>query len=91
MKSYAAVERFEGSFIVCELELIELEASCNIDYCDRETQMVDIPLSEVLNCVGNVVPGDILVVEHDGETVNQVLGKAFGEKQRRIEYLRQLL
>ena len=42
MISYLTVDRVEGNCAVCELELIDVENSKNIEYKDRETQMIDI-------------------------------------------------
>lgn len=91
MKSYASIDRIEGSYMVCEVELIELEESFNVDYSDRETEMMDIPLEKVLSQLGEVTNGDILVVIHNGQSITEVCGKDYDEKQRRIDYLKDLL
>lgn len=90
MMSYASIDRIEDRYVVCEVELIELEESKKIDFCDKETQMMEISLYEANSCVGEVVSGDILVVAHDGEKVTQIYYKDYDEKKRRIEYLSQL-
>ena len=43
MKSYASVDRKEGSYVVCEVELMELENS-QVENCDKAVEMIDIPL-----------------------------------------------
>lgn len=91
MKSYASIDRLEGLYVICEVELIEIQDSKNIDYCDRKTQMMDFLLDDVLNYVGYVMQGDILVVEHDGNGILQIYGKDYAEKQRRIKYIKRFL
>lgn len=90
MKSYASVDRVEGNFVVCELEMLEVENSKPEDCDVKETAMVDISLSEVLSSVGDVYCGDILIIEHEGESVINICEKDFEEADRRTEYLKQL-
>lgn len=88
MRSYAAVDRMEGKFAICELELEEVEASRPEDYFTKETKMVDIPLEAIPD---EISEGDILIVEHDKESVTQIFGKDDEEKQRRVQLLEQLM
>lgn len=88
MRSYAAVDRMEGKFAICELELEEVEASRSEDYFAKETKMVDIPLEAIPD---EISEGDILIVEHDKESVTQIFGKDDEEKQRRVQLLEQLM
>ena len=90
MKSYASVDRVEENFVVCELEMIEFENSRPEDCDVKETVMVDIPLADVLSSVGEIFGGDILIIEHEGESVINICQKDFEEAERRTEYLKQL-
>ena len=87
MISYLTVDRVEGNCAACELELIDVENSKNIEYKDRETLMIDI-MAYYLG--DNIKGGDILLVEHYGEVIVKVLGKDEGEKRRRIEALKKI-
>ena len=40
MKSYASVDRIEGQFAICEIELVNLEESKSIKYFEKETVMI---------------------------------------------------
>lgn len=84
MKSYASIDRIEGKFAVCEVEMIEIENSKTEDYCEKETKMMNILLEKITAKVGSVKEGDILVVEHNEEVVNEIYCKDEEEKQRRI-------
>ena len=90
MKSYASVDRTEGSYVICEVELMELENS-QVEDCDKAVEMIDIPLEMALKSVENVDDGDILIVEHNNGDVIEVYCKDEEEKQRRIDYLRQIM
>ena len=92
MKSYACVERVEGDFAVCEVELVDAENSKNIELGDRETRMMDAKMENIILDVGQEVhEGDIIVVEHNGIDVIFVYNVDEEEKKRRIEYLNQVL
>lgn len=90
MKSYALIDRIEGSYAICEVELLDLEIGQNVDYCDRETTMIEIPIDVALYSIESLAEGDILVVAHDGKIITQIFGKDYEEKQRRVEYLNKL-
>lgn len=87
MKSYLSVDRIEGQYAVCELELLDLKDCKDVDYWDRETVMVDIPIKRL----GKPKEGDIFVVEHIEEEISCVLSKDEKEKLRRITLLQSLL
>ena len=91
MKSYASIDRIEGKFAVCEVEMIEIENSKPEDYCEKETKMMNILLEKITTSIGNIDEGDILVVEHNEEEVTEVYCKDEEEKQRRIAVLKKLL
>lgn len=92
MKSYACVDRVEGDFAVCEVELVDAENSKNIELGDRETRMMDAKMENIILDVGQEVhEGDIIVVEHNGIDVIFVYNVDEEEKKRRIEYLNQVL
>ena len=44
MKSYMTIDRIEGKFAICELEFISTEHSAEVDYWERDTEMIDIEL-----------------------------------------------
>ena len=90
MKSYASIDRIEGKFAVCEVEMIEIENSKPEDYSEKETEMINIILEKITASIGNVQEGDILVVEHNGEEVKEIYYKDEEEKQRRIAVLKEL-
>jgi len=90
MKSYASIDRIEETFAVCEVEMIEIENSKAEDYCEKETEMINIILEKITARVGNIKEGDILVVEHNGEEITEVYCKDEEEKQRRIAVLKEL-
>ena len=92
MKSYASVDRFEGAFAVCEVELNDTEDSRMLDASQKETTMVDIPMMEIGICLGcEVEEGDIIIVEHEDGYVTNVYCKDDEEKQRRIKRIREML
>ena len=91
MRSYASIDRIEGEFAVCEVEMIEVDSSKAEDYSEKETQMIDVSLEKIHSSVGDANEGDILIVEHNGEEVTEVYCKDEEEKQRRIAILRELL
>ena len=102
MKSYAAVDRIEGDFVVCELEMIGIEESKPEDCRTKETVMVDIPvdafsffvdneLGEKTEIIEKILEGSIFVVEHENGEIRSVCGEDEAEKNRRIEYLQKLL
>ena len=90
MKSYASVDRLEGDFLVCEVELIEVEESNPTDF-DKPTEMIDIPVEQANAKLGDVQEGDIIVVEHEDGNVTEILCKDEAEKQRRIEVLKAIM
>lgn len=85
MKSYASVDRIEGQFAICEVELVNLEESKSIKYFEKETEMIDIPLEQITGMVGKIHEGDILIVEHDGKALTAIYCKDDDEKNRRIQ------
>jgi len=90
MKSYASVDRLEGNFLVCEVELIEVEESNPTDF-DKPTEMIDIPVEQANAKIGMVREGDIIVVELEEGNVTEILCKDEDEKQRRIEVLKAIM
>lgn len=91
MKSYASVDRIEGDFVVCEVELLPFNLSNPWDFSSKETSMMDISLSQISEAIGDVEEGNILVVEHDNEIVTAVYFKDIEEQHRRAEILRQIM
>ena len=91
MKSYASVDRIEGKYLVCEVELISVEDRNREEYIPYDTTSMDIPLQEIPTSMGNVRDGDILIIEHDGENMISICCKDENEKARRLELLRESL
>jgi len=91
MKSFAAVDRIEGPYTICELEMCPAEISNVADFFTKETIMIGIPIADIYNAIGNFREGDILVVEHDCNKVTAIYSKDEEEKQRRIEIIRNLI
>lgn len=91
MKSYAVVDRFEGEFAVCEVEVLTIEESYVEDFFSKPTVMMDIPITEIYNSIGDFQEGDILIIEHNCERVITIYSKDEEEKSRRIELLKQMI
>ena len=73
MKSYATIDRIEGRYAVCELELIDVQDSQHMPIISKLTTMVDIPYETIFLSIGEVKEGDIIVVEQINGNVNSVL------------------
>lgn len=87
MTSYACIDRIEGVFAVCEVELITFEESKPEDFKTKDTAMMDVPLHEFPTIFGEVKQGDVWVVKHDNENVNHVYYKDEEEMARRLKLL----
>lgn len=86
MVSYAVVDRIEEDrYVVCEVELVELEESNSTDLNDKEFIMMDILKVDALKCMESIEENDVIVVEHDAENIIRVLYKDDEEKQRRLD------
>lgn len=91
MRSYASIDRIEGKYAVCEVELLPVEESKPEDFAIKDCEMMDVSLQDILVCVGEAKEGDILVVEHDGENVTLIYNKDEAEKTRRREIRRGIM
>ena len=91
MKSYASIDRIEGKFAVCEVELISVKARNLEEYVPYDTEFMDFPLESFPENLGKIKDGDIFVVEHDGENITSICYKDEMEKARRLELLRESL
>lgn len=91
MRSYASIDRIEGKFAICEVEMIEVDNSKAEDFSEKETEMMDVLLEVIYSSVGNVEEGDILIVEHNENDVTEVYCKDEEEKKRRVAILQELL
>ena len=93
MKCYASIDRIEGKFAVCEVELYLLEdGECEqLGHDITDTVMADIPLQEIPNEIGVVKEGDVLVVEYDDQNVTQIYSKDEEEKARRVKLLKEVM
>lgn len=84
--SYASVDRIEGCYYVCEVELVPLAQRSADILEDNQITFIDIP-TEKANKLLCIKEGDILIVEHNGTEVLSILGKSDSEKERRIQFL----
>lgn len=91
MKSYASIDRIEGKFAVCEVELISAKKRSSEEYVPYDTEFMDVSLESIPISLGKVKDGDILVVEHDGKNIISIYYKDEIEKARRLELLRESL
>lgn len=87
MKSFLTIDRIKGKFAICELECVSVEQSRELEYWNRSTEMVDIPVI----MLDNPCPGDVFVVEHEKETLYRIYGKNNQEKQKRMEALKGIM
>lgn len=91
MRSYAVVDRVECKFVVCEVELLEVEKSFAETYYDHDTVMIDVPISLFEEIGESVNSSDIFEVEHDGEEVKKVYLKNSEERKNRINVLEEIV
>ena len=91
MKSYASIDRIEGQYAICEVELLPVKESKPEDFATKETVMMDVPLKRFPKLLGKVKEGAIFIVEHDGKKVDFVYFRAEKEKRRRLEILRNIM
>ena len=91
MIGFAPVDRIvDGAIIVCKVELCTLEENPTIPFGKKKTKTMYLEVMDVPAEVGTVCQGDILVVEHTGEEITNVLRKDQAEKQRTIDFLNSL-
>lgn len=88
MKSYAVIDRIEGEFAVCEVELLYVEDSNTEEYFYHDTTMIEVPVALFKETVSE---GDVFVVEHDEDTVFYVHSKDDEEKKRRKEIFKKMM
>ena len=91
MRSYASIDRIEGEYAVCEVELVDTTESKTLSSKDKETNMVDILVQVIIDSVGKFLEGDILVVEQKDGEILIVYENDEEEKQRRIELLKSIM
>lgn len=91
MKSYASIDRIEGKYAVCEVELISIEERNIEEFVRYDTVCMDVLLKEIHANLGKIKDGDIFVVEHDGKNITSICYKDEMEKTRRLELLRESL
>lgn len=91
MKSYASVDRIEGKYTVLELELLDAQVSKKVSFRDKETEMVDYLTDVIIQNVGEVNEGDILLVEHENGEISSIYQKDDEEKQRRIKEIKSIM
>ena len=91
MRSYASIDRIEGEYAVCEVELLPVEESNPENFAIKDCEMMNFPLNDIPTNVGDVNEGDMLVVEHNGEKISSVCSKDEQEKTRRLELLKLIM
>ena len=91
MRSYASIDRIEGKFAVCEVEIYLVEESRRSGVELSETVMVDIPLQKIIEEVGTIQEGDILIVDYDNGDVTTIYCKDEEEKARRLALLKGIM
>lgn len=85
MTSYASIDRIEGKRVICEVELVPFEESKPEDFITKACEMLDVPLQEIPEDIGEVKEGDILLVKHDGKKIITIYYKDEEEKERRFK------
>ena len=90
MISYAYIDRIEGKFAVCEVELLPFEESKPEDFKSKETVMMDVELYKFPLFNGSANEGDIWVVKHDTQNVQFAYYKDEDEMARRVEIRKQI-
>lgn len=88
MTSYASIDRIEGNWAICEVELLPFGESRPEDFAIKDTAMIDVLLDQFSD---NVEEGDIFVVEHDCKNVTCICHKDENEKFRRLELLKSII
>lgn len=88
MTSYASIDRIEGKWAICEVELLPFVESKTEDFAIKDTAMIDVLLNKFSD---GAEEGDIFVVEHDGENVTLICYKDEKEKFRRLELLKKII
>jgi len=91
MRSYASIDRIEGKYAVCEVELLPVEESKPEDFAIKDCEMMDVSLCKIPFYIRKVKEGDILVVEHNCENVTRIYRKDEKEKARRLEILKSIM
>ena len=91
MRSYASIDRIEGKFAVCEVEIYLVEESRRSGVELSETVMVDIPLQKIIEEFGTSQEGDILIVDYDNGDVTTIYCKDEEEKARRLALLKGIM
>ena len=91
MKCYASIDRIEGEFAVCEVELVSIKESTKLNFFEKETEIIDISISKINEICDNIKEGDIIIVEYDETNISHIYGKDEFEKQRRIKLLEEII
>lgn len=82
MKSYIIIDRIEGKFAVCELEFISVEQSREVDYWERDTEMIDVPTS----MLEDPNEGDVFVVEHEEKRFTGFMAKIMRKSREELRH-----
>lgn len=91
MISFASRCQVENNIVTLDVEIVEKEVRVFLRPYQIQSENMYMDLDKLTAVVGATVEGDILVVEHDGVEILNVLGKDELEKQRRIESLSQMM
>lgn len=88
MKVYAVIDRFEESYVVLEVETIEVQYSFPEDFDTKETEMINVERDYIETRVGHVEESDVLVVEYSDDIgITDIICNDVEEKQRRIDVI----
>lgn len=82
-RSYAAIDAVEDGIARCEVELIPVESSNSEDFFEHQTTMISVFVEFIESAIGYITENDVIIVEHDGVTINNVVCRADDEKARR--------
>lgn len=85
MRSYVAIDRIEGKYAVCEVELVDVDTSKIVEAKDKPTKRVYFLVESITNCIGTCKENDILIVEQECGTILVIYKKDDEEKQRRLQ------
>lgn len=91
MKSYAIIDRIEGNYAVCEVELVNIEESRALSPFDKETEMIDVPIRAIKFLVGEVSEQNVLVVEFYESEVVWIYYRDEEEELRRKDLLKKFI
>ena len=90
MLSYATIDRIEGDYVVCEVELVPCIDARVDDFVCISCVMSDVPKAMFIYKGLPIKEGNVYTVHHNGETIDEVTGIDEAEKNRRLKCLNSL-